>query len=204
MLAVALPDGRLRLVWNDRLALLRKENLVSKNDPPPISKLPVSHESGGIPAGRWRQEGGTYIGESRTGWQVCDLGVGADNVEIEAFVTLLSGVAGGLAFRPNGQQDWATSDSVIALDAADQCVFATSLPLFFAPYGQGRRSHPVEHGKRYHVRVCIRQPRYEVFIDDILVVQTALTGAQIGSPTVGLFVDRGCVQVSELTVHRLE
>ena len=202
MLAHTIDGGRLRLAWSERQKLWRKATLVESGIRPPIAGLPISHATGGINAGRWQlKDNGAYFGVSRTGWQVADLGVGAEDMEIEARVTLQSGVAGGLTFRPDSSQGWSAGDVAILLDAQDQCVHATRLSQFD---GQSRRAFPVRHGRTYHVRVCIRQPRYEVFVDDILILQAAITSSNITAPSMGLFVDRGCVEITDLAAYALE
>lgn len=203
MLVRTLPGGRLRLGWNDRLSLWRKRTLTD-GLPPAIRRLPCTHFSGGIPAGRWRlDETGVYTGESRTGWQVADLGIGAPNVEVEALFTLESGIAGGLVFRPNSAQEHSAGDVAAALDRKDGCAFIAALPHFLTQYGQGRRAFAVQQGQTHHLRLCVRQPRYELFIDDILVALASVPSRALSAPSIGLWVDRGCVRISNLKVHEL-
>jgi len=201
MLARTTSDGRLRLAWNKRMELWRGQTLVSPGDCPGIAHLPLSHPQSGINAGRWRVSDGTrYIGESRTGWQVADIGIGAADVEIEARVTIHSGVAGGFVFRPNTSQGWSTGDVAVILDARDECALVSALPHF---RGESRRRLAIRRGQSYHVRLCIRQLRYELFVDGDLVLQTAVTSQEIPAPSVGLFVDRGRVEITHLAVYAL-
>ena len=93
-------------------------------------------------------------------------GRGECAVELEARVTLRKGVAAGLVYRPLGTLDHCGGDVVVGLDAAEQTVFAATLPHFMECH---RRRFPVELGRTYRLRVCIRPPRLEAYVDDLLV-----------------------------------
>jgi hypothetical protein len=79
-------------------------------------------------------------------------------------------------------------------------VAAARLPAFIQAHV---REFPLQIGQTYHMRLCIRQPRFEVYVDDILVLQGALQAQPMPAPSVGLFVDRGTVQVSDLALYEL-
>ena len=115
-------------------------------------------------------------------------------------LTLQSGVAAGLVYRPLGIPDHNVHDVVIGLDAAEQTAFAATLPYFMEHH---RRRFPVEVGRPYHLRICLRYPRLELYVDDLLALQCALGPRDFATPSLGLFVDRGEVVVSGLTAYRL-
>lgn len=200
MLVGTTSNGRLRLRYSPRTEVWRSHTLLSLGDLPAITHLPYSQGVWPLLAGRWELSGRAYHGESRTGWQIADLGIGAENCEIEARVTLHDGVAVGVVFRPNTSMQWPDGDVVFALDVEEQCVFVARVPDF----GDQRRwRYPVRHGQTYHLRVCLRWPRVEVFLDDELVLQCAMSPADWPAPSVGLFVDRGHARVDDLAVYAL-
>ena len=201
MLVRSLPDGRLRLAYSPRTKAWRRESIIAPGDQPPVAHLPFSTRIWPLHAGRWVLEGGVYQGESRTGWQVADLGVGAANVEMEARLTLKQGIAAGLVLRSDTSMHWpGGKDIVFALDAEQGIVLAATLSTFDE---LGRRRHPIRPGQTYHMRVCIRPPRFEVYVDDILVLDGAAEFPQMPRPSVGLFVDRGQVEMAELEAYSL-
>ncbi len=204
MRVTTLADGRLRLACSDRTKIWRKQTLIAAGATPAIVRQPFTQFYWPMVSGHWELAEGVYHGHGGTGWQSADLGVGAANVEFEATLILKRGVAAGVVFRPDTHVEFAGNDRVgsiaIFLDAEAQCVVAAQLPIF----NQDRRQKfPVEYGKPYRLRVCIRLPRFELFIDDILVLQSALVWPEMPAPSVGLFVDRGDAEISDLALYEL-
>jgi hypothetical protein len=201
MTARSLPDGRLRLAYSPRTQVWRAGAILEATAPPPVGDLipPLGHWSP-LLSGAWRRGDAGYTGESRTGWQVADLGVGAENVEIEATVTLESGVAAGIVLRPLGTPDHHAGDLVVGLDAAEQTAFAATLPSFTENH---KRRFPVRVGQAYRLRICVRFPRVEMYVDDLLALQAAVGAREFTKPTLGLFVDRGVASVGNLTAYQL-
>ena len=204
MRTVTLPDGRLRLAYNPRTAALRTQTLIAPGATPAITKLPYTQNYWYMNDGDWQLTDGKYIGTAKSGWQSADLGVGAVNCEFEATVVLQRGVAVGLIFRPDTSIPYAGNDRegdfVFMLDANEQRLVCARLPVFDQ---DRRRSVPVEYGKAYHLRLCMRPPRFEVFVDDILVLQSALEFPALTHPSVGLFVDRGVAEITNLAAYKL-
>lgn len=195
------PDGRLRLVWSARQNAWRGTSLHAAALPEPVALR--THATGGLTAGRWElTEDGSYLGKSRSGWQVDDLRVGAENMEVETTVTLRSGVAAGLVVRADRQSPHANGDFVIGLDAKDSCAFGAPLTPFF-PMTQ--RTLPVEHGRAYHLRLYVRAERYQLFVDDELVLHGAFPKEFVRiDSSLGLFVDRGEAVIQHLAAYRQE
>ena len=202
MIARSLSDGRLRLAYSPRTAAWRGETLIAAGEYPPLSPLlpPLGHWSP-LMSGAWELGDGGYTGSSRTGWQTVDLGIGSARVELEARLTLHSGVAAGLVFRPLSIPEHCVSDLVIGLDAAEQTAFAATLPSFMECH---RRRFPVECGRTYHLRACIRPPRLELYVDDLLALQCAFAPRDMPDPALGLFVDRGVCTVADLAAYQIE
>jgi hypothetical protein len=200
----ALPDGRLRLAFSERAKGWRKRALIAPRLPPAIVRLPYTQFYWSMTAGTWALENGVYHGQAASGWQTADLGAGAENIELEAGITLRRGAAAGLIFRPDSTAEHSgddrSGDLVFYLDAQQQQAAAARLPAFDQ---QHVRTFPVETGKTYRFKLCIRQPRFEVYIDDILVLQSALDLPSIPHPGIGLFVDRAAVDIKDLTLYEL-
>ncbi len=195
-----ISGGRLRLKYSDKNQAWYQGPPLVKNDAPAIHSLPATHSSGGLSCGRWRLNEGIYRGEARSGWQLAYLGIGSRNMEINATITLHSGVAAGLAVTANGERLHAENDEVFALDAAEQCALASSLPGF---QPMAKRNVTIGYGVPYRMRVVIRRPRCEVYLDDILTLTVPVESATQTAPSVALFIDRGSVEIKDLGVRRL-
>ena len=193
------PNGRLRLMWNPRQNAWRGRSLLPAKLPAPADLL--THHTGGVTAGKWELAAdGSYRGKSRTGWQVADLGFGAADMEVEATVTLESGIAAGLVLRANRSAPAPKGDFVFALDAKDGCVFGASL-IMFSP--MGRRQFKVERNRAYHLRLCARGDRYQLYVDDELILHGGFPREFVRTqPGFGLFVDRGETVIEKLAVYQ--
>lgn len=194
------PDGRLRACYSERTQAWRKRPLVEAGALFQLGAQPHCHPAWALTAGKWELRSGAYHGSSRTGWQIADLIDSPLDFEAEAMVTLESGAACGLALRPNKELDFTGPAMVFGLDAVEQTVFAANLTDF--TYA-GKRSFAVETGRAYHVRVCVRRPRIEIFVDDVLVLQTAATFPDSPAPALGLFVDRGNAVIRDVQAYEL-
>lgn len=193
------PEGRLRMMWSERQNAWRGASLLPEKLPQPVSIR--THVTGGVTAGKWElTAGGSYRGKSRTGWQVADLGFGAADMEVEATVTLKSGVAAGLVLRADRSAPHPRGDFVFALDAQDDCVFSASLSMF-SP--MNRRQFKVEPNRAYHLRLCVRGERYQLYVDGELIVHGAFPKEFVRpQPGLGLFVDRGETIIEKLAVYQ--
>ena len=196
-------DGRLRATYSPRTQAWRERTLAAPGAPPPIALLPLGHGNWNVPGGRWSLDDGTYRGESRTAWQIADLLLVAPNLEVEANVTVESGAAAGLAIRATPGHLGTWGDMILALDAERQCVLAAGVPAFTDAW---RRSFPVRRGHAYRLRVCARGHRFEVFVDDDLVLQfhtAKALGPLPGPRSVALFVDRAEARIDSLAAYAL-
>ena len=197
----ASPGGRLRAHYSDYQHAWRTGRLIDPTSPPPIAGLPGTTHFWVTTNGRWDLAEGGYRGDARTGWQTADLGVGARSMEIEARVTLHAGVAAGLTIRPDSAQEHVYGDLVFALNADEGVVEADELNHF--PHGH-RRLFNMERGRGYHLRLSARPPRYELYVDDVFVLECAFDVDSFPAPTVGLFVDRGECTVTDVSAWQLE
>lgn len=200
----SLSAGQLRLGFSPHARQWRKKTLIAPGDQPEIVSLPFSQFYWALNGGVWRRQDGIYLGTGLSGWQTADLGIGAENIDFSASLKLDSGAAAGLVFRPDTRRDHSgddrSGDMIFYLDVQRQQVAAARLPAFIQAHV---REFPLQIGQTYHMRLCIRQPRFEVYVDDILVLQGALQAQPMPAPSVGLFVDRGTVQVSDLALYEL-
>lgn len=192
--------GYLRLKYSSLNEVWRHYTLVRIGQKPDILKLPFSHENWGLPGGTWCIQGDTYIGKTKQGWQIADLGIGSADVEIEATITIIEGIAAGIVWRGNTQAVGCGGNMVFMLDAAEHVVQAGIAPGFGEPWC---RHWEIERGKQYHMRVVVRRPRVEIYVDDLLVLQFAGIFSEVVQPSVGFFVDRGIVAISNLAVYAL-
>ncbi len=192
--------GHLRLAYSPRTAGWRKATLIRRDAALPTPRIVPSHYRWTMPAGTWRIEGRSYLGEAENGFQLADIGVKSLCAEIEATVRIERGAAAGFAWgaAPGGR----SRDLVFMLDAEAGCVRASRRPWFNDPWA---RQFPVERGRAYHVRISARPPRFDIFVDDVLVLQFAVPAPppEPVEASVCLFVDRGAARISDLAVYRL-
>jgi beta-fructofuranosidase len=194
-------EGYLRFKYCDRISLWRRSTIIEAGQLPVISGLPYCHQIWRLAGGTWIIDAGAYKGDSIDGgWQVADLGIGCANIEIEATIEIMSGKAGGLVWRGNSPHIDCSDNLIIMLDADEKVVQATHAPHF--PQGW-TRNWEIIPGKAYHLRIVVRQPRVEVYIDDHLALQFAGTFAESVQPSVGLFVDRAAVKIDNLAAYEL-
>jgi hypothetical protein len=196
------PEGYLRLGYCDRAKTWRTATLIEPGATPAIASLPCNHAQWVVSGGRWRIEDGAYCGESRTGLQIAYITASSHNLEAEATVTLEKGVAAGLAFKSKQEEQASWGDFVVALDAKESCVFAGRALEFEEMH---RRRIKIEYGKPYRLHVCIRRSRFDVFVNDELMLQFGMRQPiPAGKRDIGLFVDRAKCRISDLAAYTLE
>ena len=102
------------------------------------------------------------------------------------------------ACRP--QRPSPKGDFVFALDAQDGCVFGASLTMF-SP--MNRRQFKVEPNRAYHLRLCARGDRYQLYVDGELILHGGFPKEFVRTqPGLGLFVDRGETVIEKLAVYQ--
>lgn len=85
----------------------------------------------------------------------------------------------GSCFEPIPALAWPSRDRVFLIDFEEQAVVMARLPDFEYPC---KRQYPLHLGQPYHLRVCIRVPRVEVYVDDFLAPQAAIEFPAIPAP----------------------
>ena len=195
-------EGNLRLGYCDLAKAWRSATLIKSGSTPPITRLPCNHPQWVAAGGRWRIEDGAYCGEARTSFQIAYLVAASHNLEAEATITLEKGVAAGLAFQSTQEGQAASGDFVVALDAQESCIFAGRALEFEELH---RRRMKIEYGKPYRLHVCIRRSRFDVFVNDELMLQFGMRQPiPTGKRAIGLFVDRAQCKIRDLTAYAME
>jgi len=193
MAVVTTPEGYLRLAYSPYTSICRRSKLVVPEHCPAIQSLPFPSAPWPVLSGSWNLSDNTYTGASRTGWQICDLGVGSKDLEIAADIQL-NAVAGGLVYRTQDGREF-----VFMLDSKLKNVAATMAPGFPEMHS---RSWPINPNSKHRLRIIKRDSRFEVYVDDMLALGF-FEGISDSHATIGLFVDRGQVIISNLTAYRL-
>ena len=192
----------LRLAYSDFNEIYKKDTIYDSGEvmlEPKLVKCRAEREE---MSGKWSIQGEKYIGASETGWQICKLFEIQKNVEIQALINLQKGVAGGIVYGSlKGNKP---KEMVFMLDANEQIVHAAKTPAF---NDQFKRKFHVRHKVPYHFRILIRYPWIDVYLDNILILQFSYNMDELlgGSPPcLGLFVDRGVVEISNINVYELK
>ena len=86
-------------------------------------------------------------------------------------------------------------------DTEEDAVKASITPHFGETWS---RNWDIKSGQTYHIRVVIRQPRVEVYIDDLLVLHFSKKFAESLQRRVGLFVDRVTTRLINLAIYALK
>jgi hypothetical protein len=200
MEARILPSGKLRPAYSDLNSVCYDKVLLDPAQPIAISSLPLPVNVCPIKSGQWELRDGVYHGISRTGWQTADLGVGSENAEISAELTLSEGKAAGLVYRVDSDSQFSEGDFVFALSAKEGCVWFAHMPDFTQFY---RRSFPVNAGQKYNIKLSVRWPRFDAYIDDILVGHIAMKADKPKKPSIGMYVERGHAAITEISAKIL-
>ena len=189
-------DGRLRAFFNEDLYKLNTETLVSPEKPAGFVDLPPSAFAWPLVMGEWKQENGLYVG-SCPSWQTGMLGVEAHNVHIEAKLDLSACRAAGFALY-SSDNNGALRRYVVLAEPEKNRVMVTE------PYDFPR--HAVrEYAFRKpscHLRVMFIDDGLEAYVGDEFLISLKLEN--LGHNHIGLFVDRGEVQIEALSVYRVE
>jgi beta-fructofuranosidase len=199
-LVKSVDGGKLRTYYSNRTQVWRKKQLIGENDSYQIMLQPYCHPAWALRAGNWQVKDGVYTGESKTGYQTADICDASYNMEMEANFTIHSGAGAGFIIRQDKSQDFVWNAMAFYLDAECNSVLTANL-LDFTP--TCRRKFNIATGREYHIRVCVRNPRIEIFIDDELVLQTAANFPEMQKPSLGLLVDRGNVSVKNIKAYEL-
>lgn len=187
MLVRTLPGGESRLAWAPRNEARRKRQLLGGPASLPEPTLLPNHPRWTMPSGTWTRGEAGYTGKAKSGWPLASVGIVGAALEFEADVTLVRGVATGVAFGPLSP-DGRSKDLLFLLDVEAQAVRCLERP--WLPV-LASRNVPLQTGRKYRLRLSVRPPRAELYLDDILTLQLPVPVFTQEVPGIGLLVDRG-------------
>ena len=200
MLVKAPSPGKLRLGWSDRQETFRKQSLVPSDGGGQV-RLLAATSNWLQPSGTWTCSKGTYRGRCHTGWQVVEVGAGAALLEVEVTVDLQDAFAAGIVFRCDCSRPYCSpTDLAFLAEPGSQTVRATSLPVFGDPVVRVCALRP---GSRVSLRLIVREEWFELYVDNILLLESFLEKPPAVSPGIGLLVDRGNATFSNLHAFQL-
>lgn len=174
-----LVDGKLRAVYSplveEKCSLQRiTQEVLHRN----LSDYRVLYST---PA-KWQVDDDRISGRIRTCWDRYQMELRGEAFMFSADITLDEGAAAGLVLK---QSDGYSGYGVI-LDFNWQKLLFAVMPRVEI---LDARSCVLEHGKTYHLRVVCTGIHYDIFLDDVLMIQTVSYRYKDG--ICGLFLDRG-------------
>jgi len=192
-------SGHLLPCYSDRVEKLNGSILIKKGEIPVLPDIETVQQrlfpftEWGISMGSWHIQAGSIIGNS-SGWSIQPLGKGERNFNCSLRIKPQGCAAAGLAFRSN-IESWG---AVAFLDIEQQEIQYAEPPHFgFLHTRKARLKQDME----YHLRVIAWGPQIEVYLDDVLLMQFARYATKEWQ--LGLFVDRGQANFSDIVAHGL-
>ncbi len=159
---------------------------------------------GGVSAGEWQVEGPVLTGRCAAGASLLIADVQADDVDLEASVTIEDGRRAGLAFGIDAKSH---KGLFCQLDAECGEITLGLLNHGTGVYGPNLNTildtvhRPVERRRRYRLRLLRRERFAELFVEGRLVFSTVVGEAEGGA--IACFVDSGRARIEIHQVHRL-
>lgn len=145
--------------------------------------------------GRWAVADGVVTGQVRTCWSRYQLPLQAATFSFQARIRLSWGAAAGLVFC---QQDGYSGYGAI-LDFKWQKLLFCTMPRMETV---DCRAVPLALGQTYHLRVMCYGIHYEVYLDDVLLIQCISYPFQGGHA--GLLTDRASAAFEDISFRSLE
>jgi hypothetical protein len=194
---VAQPDGGLRLRHNRKFELLRDAQLIAA---PRLELTPVANSPyWPNQSGAWSAVDGGADGTAEHGWQTVGVGAaGADGEVVADFTAENDGLVGFVLYPQEAPAD-AYGGFFCGIDRRAGTCEAGEIPDFTMLH---RRTWPVG-GRTVSLRLVLRHPRFELFVDDELVLQFAHPLALSERSSLGLLVENGSVSVRNLSAWSL-
>ncbi len=187
-----LINGKLRATYanllNEKLGCNRVNETVLQN---PTDDYRLIYDT----PGKWEVVGDTVVGRTATCWSRYQLPLKERTFSFSATIKMEEGAAAGLMIC---QKDGYSGYGVI-LDYKWQRLIFCSMPRI--EIIDCRQVH-LEPGREYHLRVMSYGIHYEVYLDDVLMIQCVSYLSQQG--VVGLFVDRGCATFNKIALQHME
>lgn len=183
--------GRLRPYYYKGLDHYRGKTLIRSLDD---ASQPNDGRWGSI--GTWRVNDRAMIGACEKDWALHVYDSADGDFFYEADVCIRDARSAGLAFRLQGETI-RDGGYVFLLDAAAHEVALTRALNFITV---DKSVFPVERNRTYHIQCLADGPFFNVFIDDVLVIQTHDETFQTGR--FGLFVEKGTATFAHVRVNK--
>lgn len=185
--AAVSKDGQLRLMYSPLIEKRINANLISHDSLPPLN---VTNALRFGTHGQWQTEQNGVVGAiSKRSWSVRLCGPDADSFMCSAEVCLRSGRAIGLLFRGH---------LAVVMDYRQQNITFTNLPWMFR---LDARQVRLEHGRTYHLRVISKGDFFEVYLDDVLVLN--FVRYQPANGRLGFYIEAGEGSFSKISATSL-
>ena len=186
----------------NHLVLRYPSDLMSKKDDnivfyPP--RLVCAHGAWNAYSGEWTCDGNIFKGKAELGWQVAHVLDGSMAMEIEADVTIKSGISAGIVIRTDRDNGTAMADCAVILDTVDKKIAFVEMGSFNYYHS---RDFNAKVGKTYHLHIVKNGEHIDVYIDNILYIQTALAFNPNGNFGIGVMVDRGETVIKFTRVYK--
>lgn len=186
-------NGKLRATYAELLEQKLGENLAT---PEALANPTADCQVLYWTPGDWKVEDARVTGRTETCWSRYQLPPWQDKAfSYSATIRMERGAAAGLVFR---QSDGYSGYGVL-LDYKWQKLLLCRLPRMEVV---DARQVELELGREYHLRVLCYGIHYEVYLDDVLLLQTITYTSNGGR--VGLFVDRGEAVFDQIALQPME
>jgi len=191
------PDGSLRLHYGSKFELLREQQLVSAGEfsPEAVTNSPYWPNQ----SGSWDLRDDRLEGESTHGWQTVRLGSCGPDLEIAAEFTINNGGLLGFVLYPEVAPSNAYGSFFCGIDSAKGTCAAAELPDLTMLH---QRTWPVDRSS-VSLRLIVRGPRFELFVDDELAMQFAHPLSWFDESSFGMLVENGATSVKSLAAWSL-
>ena len=189
---VTTPEGYLRAAYSP---LIEKKvtGTVFQGLPASIRKPETRHLNGD-----WQIDGQRAVGTCRTGWTSAIAEEGAGPFILIGTVTMKEGRAAGLIFHAEGGGKRVPFYAVL-LDYEQQMLFLTMMWQYDVLQA---RSVTLEYGRPYRIRVVAKGEFYEVYLDEVLMLNFVRYALPEGR--FGLMVEQGEAEFSDLLALDLD
>jgi len=148
--------------------------------------------------GDWQMSESQAVGACRRGWSLAMMEESAGPFILTGTVTMREGRAAGIVFHAQGEGRRAPCQAVM-LDYEQQMLFFTQLWEYDVLQA---RQVTLEIGKPYHIRVVAKGEFYEVYLDDVLMLNFVRYALPEGR--FGLIVEKGKAAFTDLQALALE
>ena len=193
-----LPDGRLRLFYDDLLKSIRTNILCNEKISAEIMEHPQTSFAWQTKGGLWQRNGNNYlIITDKNSWQSALLSAIAKNIELSAYIALNKARAAGFVINSGNGEN--VNRYVIFVEKAKNRVVISRVYDFGL---KEKREYDFSQQDGCHLRVMVVDHSCDVYIDDIFVLNIYFDN--LGSNTAGVFADDGETEINDLEIYELK